>query len=152
MRDTALMASRRSVLAVAAVAAVVAVGVAGVMLMTGREPPVNAVALPTSEWNGGGGDSAQIEGYVLPDELGCLQVYPAPDRSGPGYPIQWPKGYYATESQGVLIVHNGSGHEVVREGGTISAGGGYQQMESTVPSCAHVPEDAEWAVIQSNLP
>lgn len=115
------------------------VGVAGAVLMgltaltvsacgPAAAPAGTPTPIPTSDWNGGPGMAALLEGSLTRDVSGCLVVG--------GVVVLWPQGYTAvTRADGVVEVRNVAGAVVARTGAPLHVGGGEPSAGTLTGPC-----------------
>jgi len=84
--------------------------------------------LLTSDWDGGWGSDALLTATLVRTD-DCVYA----DGEGGPVDVAWPAGYRATLIDGRAVVWH-DGREVVREGQTFSAGGGFNTIEGYVLS------------------
>lgn len=102
-------------------------------------PRFSPIAIPTSEpaaWFGlvGGCPTALIEGVLAPSAESVVGLAGA---DGIAHPVRWPNGWFATDDNG-LVLRDGRGGEVAREGEFISAGGGMDAQDRLFIVCGEV--------------
>jgi hypothetical protein len=123
-------------LRLAAISALLAIAIAG----CSSAPRLSPISIPTSEpvpWFGlgpTGCPTALLEGVLARNPDSVLGVA---GTDGTADPVRWPNGWFVTD-EGGLVLHDGGGQVVAREGEYISAGGGMDGADRFFIVCSEV--------------
>lgn len=95
-------------------------------------------ALPTSDWTPGSFSMlAGMQGELVTDEHGCLQIQALGSRGARGVDVVWPKGYSARRTGKAIELLDPKGFVIARVGQLIDTAGGFGgDTAGDPPGCA----------------
>jgi hypothetical protein len=121
-------------LRLASVSALLAIAIAGCSFA----PRLSPIAIPTSEPvalpDPTSCPTALLEGVLARTPESVLGVAGV---DGTAHPVRWPNGWFVTD-EGRLVLRDGRGQVVAREGEHISAGGGMDAADRFFVVCGEV--------------